>query len=362
MASRIDEFGTPEAYNHYAVGWAHAMDTPYQWTKQVASHWGGTRNGTIVHWPNGIKAKGETPRPVPPRHRRRPDRPRGGRAPGPDVRQRHPAGAARGRLDDLHLRRRGAADRHTTQYFEMFVQPRHLPPGLDGGHPPLAPRGSWSRRCRPIDDDVWELYGARRLDPGARPRRRAARQAGRAAAAVPDRGRRSTTSCRSTTGGSSGSTPTSPGARSSSTATSRSCSAGWAGSPRTPSSCSRTSRTRSPPQIDRPRRRCQRRRSSAQGGAFGGWAFYLKDGRPAYCYNLFGLQRFKVARRRAAPARRAPGPARVRVRRRRPRQGRHRHALRRRQPGRRGAGRRRPSRCCSRATRPPTSAATPGRQ
>ena len=59
MASRIDEFGTPEAYNHYAVGWAHAMDTPYQWTKQVASHWGGTRNGTIVHWPNGITAKGE---------------------------------------------------------------------------------------------------------------------------------------------------------------------------------------------------------------------------------------------------------------------------------------------------------------
>ena len=51
MTSRIDDFGTPKAYNHYAVGWAHAMDTPYQWTKQVASHWGGTRNGTIVHWP-----------------------------------------------------------------------------------------------------------------------------------------------------------------------------------------------------------------------------------------------------------------------------------------------------------------------
>ena len=59
MASHIDEFGTPKAYNHYAVGWAHAMDTPYQWTKQVASHWGGTRQGTIVHWPRGIKAKGE---------------------------------------------------------------------------------------------------------------------------------------------------------------------------------------------------------------------------------------------------------------------------------------------------------------
>src|SRR5947209_2442379 len=59
MASMIDKFGGPEAYNHYAVGWAHAMDTPNRWTKQVASHWGGTRNGTIVHWPDGIKAKGE---------------------------------------------------------------------------------------------------------------------------------------------------------------------------------------------------------------------------------------------------------------------------------------------------------------
>ena len=59
LMSKIDEFGGPNAYNHYAVGWAHAMNTPYQWTKQVASHFGGSRNGTIVHWPNGIKAKGE---------------------------------------------------------------------------------------------------------------------------------------------------------------------------------------------------------------------------------------------------------------------------------------------------------------
>jgi arylsulfatase A-like enzyme len=49
MKSKIGDFGGPKAYNHYAVGWVHAMDTPYQWTKQVASHWGGTCNGTIVH-------------------------------------------------------------------------------------------------------------------------------------------------------------------------------------------------------------------------------------------------------------------------------------------------------------------------
>ena len=59
LTERLDKFGGLEAYNHYAVGWAHAMDTPYQWTKQVASHFGGTRNGTIVHWPKGIKGKGE---------------------------------------------------------------------------------------------------------------------------------------------------------------------------------------------------------------------------------------------------------------------------------------------------------------
>ena len=59
MSERIDEFGTPSAYNHYAVGWAHAMNTPFQWTKQVASHFGGTRNGTIVHWPRRITAKGQ---------------------------------------------------------------------------------------------------------------------------------------------------------------------------------------------------------------------------------------------------------------------------------------------------------------
>ena len=58
LTARIDQWGSPEAYNHYAVGWAWAMDAPFQWTKQVASHWGGTRNGTIVHWPAGISEQG----------------------------------------------------------------------------------------------------------------------------------------------------------------------------------------------------------------------------------------------------------------------------------------------------------------
>jgi arylsulfatase A-like enzyme len=58
--NRLDEIGGPTSEPHVPVGWAWAMDAPFQWTKQVASHFGGTRNPMVVHWPKGIKAKGET--------------------------------------------------------------------------------------------------------------------------------------------------------------------------------------------------------------------------------------------------------------------------------------------------------------
>ncbi len=117
---RIDEFGGPESYNHDAVGWAHAMDTPYQWTKEVASHWGGTRNGTIVHWPKGIKAKGEI------RHQFAhvidvaPTVLEAARLPHPTfvngIQQRPIEGVSmRYSFDEPK-----AADRHDTQYFELL--------------------------------------------------------------------------------------------------------------------------------------------------------------------------------------------------------------------------------------------------
>jgi arylsulfatase len=58
LLSQIDNLGGPLTYNHYPVGWAHAMDSPMQWTKQVASHFGGTRNGMVISWPARIKDKG----------------------------------------------------------------------------------------------------------------------------------------------------------------------------------------------------------------------------------------------------------------------------------------------------------------
>jgi arylsulfatase len=57
--SMMDVLGSDRTYNHYPVGWAHAMDTPFQWTKQVASHFGGTRNGIAISWPKRIAARGE---------------------------------------------------------------------------------------------------------------------------------------------------------------------------------------------------------------------------------------------------------------------------------------------------------------
>jgi arylsulfatase len=54
----IDELGGPKHFNHFPSAWAHAMNTPFQWTKQVASHFGGTRNPMIITWPDRIKDKG----------------------------------------------------------------------------------------------------------------------------------------------------------------------------------------------------------------------------------------------------------------------------------------------------------------
>ena len=59
VLARVDEIGTWKTYNHYPAAWAHAMCTPFQWTKQVASHYGGTRNGMVISWPKGIPARGE---------------------------------------------------------------------------------------------------------------------------------------------------------------------------------------------------------------------------------------------------------------------------------------------------------------
>ena len=110
----------PTTYAMYPVGWALAMNTPYQWTKQVASHFGGTRDGLVVHWPGGIERPRRDPAPVPPRHRRaahRSSTPPGCRCPRPydGVPQQRVEGTSmRYSFDDPD-----AEERRRTQYFEM---------------------------------------------------------------------------------------------------------------------------------------------------------------------------------------------------------------------------------------------------
>ncbi len=99
------------------------------------------------------------------------------------------------------------------------------------------------------------------------------------------------------------------------------CSAAWGGCPRTASSTSRTSPLSVTAEVDVPDGGAEGV-IIAQGGGFGGWSLYAKDGRPTYCYNLLGLQRFYVDADEPLSGRHAPGADGVRLRRRRPRQGR----------------------------------------
>ncbi len=156
LTARLDKLGGPESYNHFAVGWAHAMSTPYQWTKQVASHFGGTRNGTVVHWPKGINAKGEIRSQFSHVIDVAPTILEAAGLPEPisvDGRQQDPI---EGTSMLYAFNDAKAAERHETQYFEMFgnrgiyhkgwtAVTKHSTPWIKGDLPAF-------------DDDTWELY------------------------------------------------------------------------------------------------------------------------------------------------------------------------------------------------------------
>nr|WP_052305285.1 arylsulfatase [Stackebrandtia nassauensis] len=158
MDARLDQLGTASTYPLYPVGWALAMNTPYQWTKQVASHYGGTRDGLIVRWGNGIAARGQV------RHQWHhvidvlPTILDAAGVPHPDTVN----GFAQQPIEGVSMRYSfddaAAPDRRTTQYFEMVgnrgiyhegwtAVTRHGTPWL------MVPDGQ-----RSFDDDVWELY------------------------------------------------------------------------------------------------------------------------------------------------------------------------------------------------------------
>jgi len=156
-----DAWGTDQTYPHYAVGWAWAWDTPYQWTKQVASHFGGTRNGMAISWPARIKDKGGI------RHQfhhaidvvptileaaglPQPERVNG-------VEQRPIEGVSMAYTWD----KANAPGRRTTQYFEMFGSRAIYHEGWIASAPPSG--APWILTLDKPPSDVmnaykWELY------------------------------------------------------------------------------------------------------------------------------------------------------------------------------------------------------------
>jgi arylsulfatase A-like enzyme len=158
LIEHLDDLGTSHAYNHYAVGWAHAMDTPYQWTKQVASHFGGTRNGTIVHWPNGIKAKGQIRSQFHHVIDVAPTVLEVAKLPAPTMVNGVLQEPLHGVSMTYSFDDAKAAERHETQYFEMFCN-RGI---YHKGWTAVTRHGSvpWivTGKQPSINDDVWELY------------------------------------------------------------------------------------------------------------------------------------------------------------------------------------------------------------
>ena len=299
LREKILSFGTPESYPQYSLGWAHAMDTPYQWVKRIASHWGGTRNGLVVQWLRGIKARGEL------RHQFHhvidvaPTFLEVAHLPHPmvvdGVTQQPIEGVSMVYCFDDGL----ARDRHETQYFEMLGNRGIYHQGWTAvtAHKPPVP--GW--RCREFDEDVWELYdtnrdwtqardlarerpeklrelqqlflieaakynvlplddrGAERADPdtAGRPvlargrRQRLYRGIGRlnafALISIKNKSHQLTAEVRVPAEGCAGVI-------------------------------------------------------AAQGGAPGGWSFYVKEGRLKYCYNFYGVERFHVEACETLPA------------------------------------------------------------
>ena len=291
LMARLDKLGGPESYNHFAVGWAHAMNTPYQWTKQVASHWGGTRNGTIVSWPNGIKAKGEIRSQFHHVIDVAPTVLEAAGIPQPTT------------VDGIHqqpiegvsmlysFNDAKAADQHETQYFEMFgnrgiyhkgwtAVTRHKTPWLLVGETVPA-----------FDDDVWELYDTTTgLESGEEPGEGDAGQAASSAASLADRGH----PLQRAADGRSRRRAFNPDLAGRPVLIKGNTQLLFGGMGRLSENSVVNIKNKShsvTAEITVPASGAEGV-IIAQGGNIGGWALYAKGGKLKYCYNLLGIQHF----------------------------------------------------------------------
>jgi arylsulfatase A-like enzyme len=152
----LDEWGGPNTYPHYAAGWAVAMDTPFTWTKQVASDFGGTRNGVVIHWPNGIKGKGEIRSQFTHCTDIAPTVYEACNVPAPKTVNGIVQDPVEGTSMLYSFNNANAKEQHTTQYFEMFGNRAIY---KDGWYARTIHRAAWKTSGFPdLKDDVWDLY------------------------------------------------------------------------------------------------------------------------------------------------------------------------------------------------------------
>ena len=158
LLSKMAELGTETSYNHYSIGWAWALNTPYQWTKQVASHWGGTRNGTIVHWPKVITDGGSM------RHQFShvidvaPTILEAAGIPEPTFVNGVMQSTMEGTSMLYSFTDGEAPEQHDLQYFEMFGNRGIYHKGWSAVTKHKTPWVLVGGTLPAFDDDVWELY------------------------------------------------------------------------------------------------------------------------------------------------------------------------------------------------------------
>ena len=159
VLKHYDDLGGPNSYGHYAAGWAVAGNTPFTWVKQVASSYGGTRNGMAVHWPKGIQAKGEVRSQWHHFIDIAPTILEAAGLPEPKEVNGVPQTPIEGVSMLYTLNDAKAADRHKTQYFEIFGNRAIYNDGWLAGTVHKAP---WEAKPRaPLENDSWELYDTR---------------------------------------------------------------------------------------------------------------------------------------------------------------------------------------------------------
>ncbi len=159
LLQRMDSWGGPETYPHMAAGWSVALNAPFGWMKQVAGDFGGTRNGLVVSWPKGIKARNEIRTQFSHVIDVAPTVLEAAGLPEPRVVNGTPQIPIEGvsmayTFDDAR-----AKDRHTTQYFEIAGNRAIY---HDGWLARTIHRAPWEQTPRrPLENDTWELYDVR---------------------------------------------------------------------------------------------------------------------------------------------------------------------------------------------------------